>query len=127
MAAIGAVAHSGANDERDPSFAARHVMQIRRLEDELIHGSGQELAKADFHDGTLPEEGCPYTGADHSSFRDWSIADAVRPEFVVQSSGTLQHAAVATHVLPDVKDALVLSHGPCDGIDDGVGLRHHRG
>ena len=59
MPPVGAVADSGAQDERNAGLTGRHVVDVRGLKDDLAHRNGQELAKEISTIGRWPRIAAP--------------------------------------------------------------------
>ena len=81
MPAVRTIADAATNDDGYARDATGHVVKIRCLVHELIHGSGDEFAEADLNDRSLPEECRAYGCTDHGRFGNRRVADPVRAEF----------------------------------------------
>src|SRR5437762_939306 len=118
MATVWAVAAACAHDDWNARRARRHVMEVRRLGDELAHRHRQELGEANLDDRPLAEEASADRRADHRALADRSVANPARTELVEQPLRPAHRAAKRTDVLTDHKDAVVPSHLGGDSIDD---------
>ena len=123
MPSVRPVADASAHHHRDACSSARHVMQVRRLINQLIHGGRQEFAKADFDDRSASEERGAQRGSHHCRFRDRRLQHSTGAKFLVQPSGALHRPAEGTDVLANEEHAWIAAHLERNRVDNRLHVR----
>ena len=88
-------------------LAARHVVHLRGLVDQLVHDQRQEVAEHDVDD--RPHAGHRRADADarEACLRDRRVDHALRPELLDEPEQHLERRAGLGHVLADHEDARI--------------------
>src|SRR5437016_62538 len=123
MPPVRTVTDARADDDRHARRSACHVVQVRRLVDELIHRRRQELAEAHLDDWPASKERSAYRGPHHRRFRDRRLENPLRSELFVQALGALHRSPEASDVLANQEHARVAAHLERDRLDDRFHVR----
>src|SRR5712692_8181192 len=85
--------HRGTHHHRNFPFAAGHVVNLRRLVEDLVHGEPHEVAKHDVDNGTHSGH-CRANGeTGETGFGDWGIEYSVFAELIDQTDHDLKWMA----------------------------------
>ncbi len=103
-------AHRRANDERHLPRAARHVMDLCGLVDDLIHDERQEIAEHDVDDRTQTGHRRADAEAREARLGDRGVDDALRSELLDQPLHDLERGARFGDIFAKQDDPRVAAH-----------------
>jgi hypothetical protein len=103
-------------------LAAGHIVGFGREVEYGVEAHADEIDKGDFHDRPHAGHGGAAGDADEAGFRDGSIDDSVRPEFLRHADRGAEHPAEFGDVLANHEDIWVPAHLRDDGL--AAGPRH---
>ena len=104
---IAADADGRAHDQRHAELAGRHVIDLGRLIDQLVHDQRDEIAEHHLEHRPLPGHGGANRDAEGAGFRDRRIDHALAAELREQPFGLLEHAAGGADVLAHHDDRVI--------------------
>ena len=120
-----AAAEGHADRDGHAHVAARAVVQLRHLGDDLVEAGVDEAVELDLDDRAVPAVREPDGGADDPRLGQRRVDDALGAELGLQPVGDAEHAAEGADVLAHEHDLLVVGEGaPKTGVE---GFREGQG
>jgi hypothetical protein len=117
---------------RHGHLAAEHVVDLRRVVDDLVHRDDREVHGHQLDHGAQAGHRRPHPQAHEPGLADRRVDDPLLAELAQQAAGDLERALVLRDVLAHHEDALVALHllahrlGQRLAVGDGLLLRRRR-
>ena len=120
LAVLGSSARAGAGGKthHHRHRTAKHVADLGRLVDELLHSERGEVGELEFVDGSQAGEGRANGNARAAEFGDRGVYHAVGAVFVHEVARNLEGAAIDANFLAHQDHALVRGESDIEGLAD---------